>query len=506
MAATEVMNRRRYAEASLLFGEAARGHDNPTPLRQLADSIRRLRPFDDRPVDPKDPVAIARRMLSVAIGGLSGPQDLRPRLARYLAPELLDGTEMEEMRAEFWRGVTDAGGDSDMSPVVMADMLAGVAGRAEGDPKTGFRVELQQDGRSSAMLIAARPEGLRAVAFGPSAAAAYEALRFGRAGDLQAARRWMGWLDAMRGRPKVATVDIAAALKAVAGAKVDGVLRGVPIDDLAQLEHDVALAMEGPLPSGPPPLDRTATLERCVASERQPARRRQCAFALVWVLRAAKRAPDALALLDRLGADAFGASAHEDLRHQVLIDIGRFAEVRALLAKQPPGPALRERSVAGRLTRGGDLRAAEAIYRRLAGADAPLASDLNHLAWARLHAGDAGDETLDWARRAVERSQRRSAASLHTLATVLAERGEVAEARDVLKESILRRGNREPNGHDHYVLGRIAEACGAHEAAVESYRRVTPPEVPDAVATSVLAERRLKALASTLAGRAAPDR
>ena len=91
-----------------------------------------------------------------------------------------------------------------------------------------------------------------------------------------------------------------------------------------------------------------------------------------------------------------------------------------------------------------------------------------------------------------------SAANLHTLATILAEKDRAPEALKVLMQSIEMAGVEEPRSHDWYVFGRIAESLGEHQAAEELYQRVIetedPEDGPEAFATSLLAKRRIAGL------------
>jgi tetratricopeptide (TPR) repeat protein len=495
MAATEVMNRRRYADASALFGEAARGSDSDVAMRTLADSLRRARPFEERPIDRKDPVAVARRVLQIILmGGAHG--EMAARLAPYATKEVIAALEGDGFHRGFTRGLAQKGmAAGDLLPVVVADLMSEVPGRADGDARVGYLVVLGPAEAPAVMklLLAARPEGPRVLALYPSAAAALEARRLGRAGDLEGARHWLGWLTLMRGG-----FPAPPGLEGSARVKMHPVLYGGNIESLPELEHQVALELTLDTGKAGDDPETDALLERCAAGAVVEERRHRCASTLIRRAWSRRRPADGLALLEKLGAKAFGPG-YEAFRRDLLIDVGRYAEVRASLLKPETARTPDDqRTAASRLLRGGDLAAAEAIYRRLVAGDAPDDSDFNQLAWLRLLAGDAGDATLDWARRAVELSRRKNPASLHTLATALAEREAVAEARDVIRESMEARPDGEPSAADHYVLGRLAEACGVRDAALDSYGRVGGRN-GDASSTAVLAARRMKALGAPAA-------
>jgi tetratricopeptide (TPR) repeat protein len=129
--------------------------------------------------------------------------------------------------------------------------------------------------------------------------------------------------------------------------------------------------------------------------------------------------------------------------------------------------------------------------------------DYNNLAWLDIIEERVTEESLQAVQQAVTMSNYAETSALHTLATVYAEMGQVAEARDVLLALIENRSSNELESPDWYVLGRIAEQYGAFEEALAAYREVEPPEDgrPDLTSTHVVAARRIAALASSRSGR-----
>ena len=132
-------------------------------------------------------------------------------------------------------------------------------------------------------------------------------------------------------------------------------------------------------------------------------------------------------------------------------------------------------------------------------ASASQSTDFNNYAWYLLFTEQPDlDRALEMAQRSAQMDNYKSAAGLHTLATILAEKDRASEALKVLMQSIEMAGVEEPRIHDWYVFGRIAESLGEAAAAVELYRRVIdsdePEGGPEAFATARLAERRIKGL------------
>ena len=185
------------------------------------------------------------------------------------------------------------------------------------------------------------------------------------------------------------------------------------------------------------------------------------------------------------------------LPHTSLVALGRLDEAAALREKlaqsEPPieeDLQLRMRSV--ELSASGDLAALlevdEQLHRQL-GED----SWLNEMAWNRLLLGTVDERTLELARQG---SRDQASSTLHTLASVLAELERPQEARGTLLRSMEVRGRADPEPHDWYVIGRIAEHYGATVAARRAYLRAesTPSVFAPRSSAWELARRRLEGL------------
>jgi Flp pilus assembly protein TadD len=110
------------------------------------------------------------------------------------------------------------------------------------------------------------------------------------------------------------------------------------------------------------------------------------------------------------------------------------------------------------------------------------------------------EKTLELIRTATQGNSK-SSASLHTLATILAELGRTMEAKDALTQEFELRGAEELGVNEWYVLGRIAEQLGVPEAAKACYDRSvalgSAKEAADEDTCTALALRRLKGLKKT---------
>jgi len=181
----------------------------------------------------------------------------------------------------------------------------------------------------------------------------------------------------------------------------------------------------------------------------------------------------------------------------------RNAEARALLearAAREPSDHQLESALADELFELGDFPRGEKALDHLAQAGALPAMVNNMRAWLRLLRGQLDAETLAAAQRAVESSQRREAAILHTLAAVQAELDRPEDAYHTLLEEMDRRGDEgNISGPEWFVIGRIAECYQALDAAREAYAKVERPKQRSPLDTWNLADRRLHALAAARA-------
>jgi tetratricopeptide (TPR) repeat protein len=203
-----------------------------------------------------------------------------------------------------------------------------------------------------------------------------------------------------------------------------------------------------------------------------------------------------LALVEELSAQASSSPALFARRLDALIGLRRWAELRRVAEERlrgAPGQPAAVRALISALRHEGDFAGVERLCGPLLDSGRAQAGDFNNCAWAALFVDGTRDVALARARRAVELSGRKSAASLHTQAVLHAEMGQYAEAREIILEAIAARESlEEPQPDDWYVFGRIAEGYGLPQAARAAYARVRSSPDPDA--TWVLAQKRIKAL------------
>ena len=150
-----------------------------------------------------------------------------------------------------------------------------------------------------------------------------------------------------------------------------------------------------------------------------------------------------------------------------------------------------------------DLAGYQRYYKAATESSKAGPSDFNNLAWITVFTGDPDGQGLRNAQRAVDLSQHEDPSSLHTLATIYAEAGKTAEARQTILQAFELDESGPASGAMWSVVGRISEQYGETRAAEDFYARVQPPEPPESPNYSAfsLAQKHLASLRS-----AGPDR
>ena len=221
-------------------------------------------------------------------------------------------------------------------------------------------------------------------------------------------------------------------------------------------------------------------------------------LALTTALLKQKRYEDAVAGAKRLLNAAPDSETAFQLLARALLKLRKWSEMEALAEerlRRKPDDVAALRLLAGNAMSRGNGAAAQKYGRRLVEIGKAEAGDLNNLAWAALVEGKITDKAVQNALRVVTPPNQRGPVRLHTLAALYAESGKASEARDVLLQSLKLRGIDEPEPHDWYVLGRLAEHYGARGAAITAYRKSKPEEDADLPDNSYqFALRRLRVL------------
>lgn len=478
---------RRYDDAARMLTEAAGHAPKPADLLTLADTIRRMRHYEDIPLPPADPASVAKKLfIAVLLGDTSSDAVLRPFLVERIP---LDD---DESGAESLRGFRAAMGKQldDVPGAVLLDAILPVMTvAAEGSDKLGYRLRLGgYPGSSEMVLYVTREKRELKIAASDDMYAQVGAEAFARAeaGDLVGARQWLDWAretllpsggdDPLGGSPfprmwTKGSQDGSARIRLAAAALACG------IPSLAAVVEPVLRDTAAIRESGVSAEDLEIVSAFCELSQKK------------WDALAARTAKLLKTHPTSDRAFLFQSAA--------LTRLARYDEAEKLandrITRLPDDPIALQSLTMVRLARE-DYAGVEKAGLALIAKGKATPVDYNNLAWNGLFT-KVTDKSIEWAQKGAGSSEKRNASGLHTLAALHADLGHSVQAREALLESIDVRGREEPEPHDWYVFGRIAENYGEVETAREDYTRVTPSK--DGIrggSTYWLAQKRLASL------------
>jgi tetratricopeptide (TPR) repeat protein len=227
--------------------------------------------------------------------------------------------------------------------------------------------------------------------------------------------------------------------------------------------------------------------------------RPECEAALVAAYTHIRKFREALAVAERLARKHPSSERAFGIYADALMRLRAIAQFRLLVSqwlRTHPDHKVATDMFGHALLMSGDGQGYERELRHLIDAGKADSAIYNQIAWLALFLRTVDDDDVALARKAVELSERRSRPELNTLAAVLADRGKVAEARDVLVESWRWMGVDGPQVSDFYVLGRIAEQVGRRAEAIDFYRKepALPPGASPELSAYLLAQKRLAVL------------
>ena len=452
-----LMEMRHYAGAALLLDElAAAGVYGP----ERAVLMRRFRHYDQRRFATDDPIGVTQKAFVDSIFGRDH------RTLRYLG-----------------------GWEAQMPPEVVADMAVYMPTfEKTGSDAVGWRVRtsIPFDGAPDVSFYVVREgRALRLVAtsgepwqLGLRARAALDQ------GDTANAWQWLDWAgedrdededdDPLSGRPF-------ARIWPPEDRKVER--------DLVELAT-AALLAEGKATAA----QAIPTLLKCAHGDRI-----DCDLALGVAYRVTGQPRERFAVGERLAGRYPDSLVAFRMRTSALAELGSAAQLR-LLASQRLRAHPNDRDARAQfgyaMMVAGDFAGYERELLRQLEDGHGNSNQYNQIAWLSLFLRTANADDVAHARKAVELSHRRNRPLLNTLAAVLADTGKVAEARDVLVESLRVAGRDEPLAADFYVLGRIAEQVGLRAEAIAFYQKepAPPAGIAPGMSAHVLAQRRLAAL------------
>ncbi len=456
---------RKYDEAATLLSAGADGAANAPAIRGRVAVLARTRPFDARKLDPAHPATPVWRLLQIA----AAPGATDAEFFDLFTPALRANMGKESGVKDFRKGLgfnTQKRDGTGVAPVVTVDVLRVLSQVVvTGDAASGFKVALKTPGANDdnalswfvaqdqgRLLLAATDtipstlgiEARRRLERGDEAGAramldhALEQVRPGTQDDPLSGHPFrLFWEKGRQGAP--AEIRLAAAA-------------------LEGMDKDCAGAM--PILREDPPSER-----RDLVLMNAHLARSEWAAALPLAERLLKAHPASKVATRALGGSLNGTRQWTRL----------LAAANDALAGTPDDDEFTnwKAKALGML---GRHQEREDVLKALVDSGKATSADFNNLAWGTLVRDRVTDQSVEWARRSVLLKAEKNDAAQNTLAALLAERGETAEALDIFQKEMSNLEEDEPRSQDWYLLGRIAEQMGETAAAIDSYRRVTPPK------------------------------
>ncbi len=477
-----------YPLASALAAAAAR---ISARLQDEADRLSRLRRAAERKPDPRPAVQTIQRLQQACVS---------PAPFKQLAPALIDPRSAEwrerdsapERYQRICRAVLTAGSWPPAVWTVDLELTAEL--EVTGDAQVGYRVRPRSGAMPvSTFFLTADGRQPRFLGAGPQASSA-EALRLASAGQTRAAGVWLGW-----------THELLDAIRAVGSpspsAQAFALFAAGPPTDAALVRSTAAVIAAHQAPSAERAIPE---LKRALAGARESARRRLLAGALLRAQLKAGQSAEADQTGDLLGTLDDRDDVVRSLRAMAAVAAGKCPKAMTLAAGHSGGDVdlQTHRRMATIASACGAYPEAAEAARKAVAAESAAPSDQNTLAWNLCFSGRGGDEALAAARRAVQRTSRRSSSMLQTLALAAAQAGAIKESRAALFDALDRAPPGLPPVSESsawLVVGATAEALDLPEEAVKAYQRVEKEGPPELLQTTswALAQRRLAALGRT---------
>jgi len=473
-----VAMQRQYPMAADLIESVAAGAPNAAALRQQISTLRKSRRVEEKDLDPNDPNTLLLRLFFAVRGELGFREAMRPHFLTEAFNVFDDGEDETSYDDVVDDGFSDFYGDVIASAVEI---------QRDGDEKIGFRLRGRGAGQPSEMVVFAVKENgawkIGGAGFAP-AMLALRALRLAQAGDSDGARQWLDWArDLVEGGSGDDPVQ--------SNAFANLWTRGRDADAQKILTAAAAL-----LPESKQSAELALPVLHAARANASDDVKWRIDQALAECYRLTKNWVANLAAADRLAARFPDSAAAFEMGMAALDELDRTTEMRdraTLRLQRIANDTAALRALARLATRAGQHDAAQKYREQvIASAAEPTANDYNEQAWSALFAGTSLDEAVEHARRAIA-IEPGHYPSLNTLAVLFAEQNSSTEAREMLLRSLIASKN-EPEDADWYVVGRIAENYGLREPAIEAYRKLTPPDDPEASCWQ-LAQKRLAELA-----------
>ena len=485
---------RHYGLAVGLFERALEGEQRNREIAQYLRMVAGLRRSEELELDLDGPSGPVIRLF-LAMGSGS-PDSFVAQLADHVDPLALEGyreegqSDLGAVRRLLADSIVQLENDPLLSRVGADAMLSDFQTRVDDDGAGGYRVRYQlrwgSEGPRENTVFVVEREGIFRVLCEPTEPGlmGLRALELLDAGAVEAARTWIEWLPVV---PDARPDEILLRSPLARGLEIADLQRP---DDLRRIAA-ASLAFPGELKQ------TRSILEGQLMTCEDPAWRSVLLHAAAIGYSDRLEADELAQLYGELHALHPESAMIRDTLGQALAARGDTEGVRRLAEDEDWGTAAeRTRVRASLLAALGDIDATvDALIELVESGDAEL-EDYNALAWYELYRGRADEEILDHALEALVGGVAGRGASLHTLACVYAERGQLTEAFEAWREGQQVEQLREPNDSWRYVIARIAEQVGETGFARRIYEDLEN-ELPHAAyhaSVRAFADQRLEAL------------
>lgn len=487
-----LVSSRYYLEAAAILSESADGDSNAPAIRSRVAVLAKTRRFEDVELDPNSPTSVIWRLMKSATDGSTKSKDL----LKFLTPNLVAGVDNEEglkqLRKALGYTPVNRDGTGASLAVGMDVILALSQVVVEGNEAAGYRVRIQMpwnaESKNDSWYVVREKGQLLLAAMDESP------FSFG----IEAFRR----LD--RGDAAGAKVMLDRAREVVWSGGGDEPLSGHPlcrfwVKGQEATAQEIRVAAASLLAPEKESRDAVQILQEGRISAKDDAARGRFDLALLQAHMARSEWAALEAVSERL-VKANPSSKMAALARIVALAgskkwpyMLKFADERLI---REPFDAEFLGGKASALGHLGRLEEQEQLLKAAIGSGKATSMDFNNLAWGDLVRGKVTDQSIDWARRSVLLKPEKNGAAQHTLASLLAERGETTEALELFFKEVNSLEDEELRSQDWYLIGRIAEQFGEKDAAIDSYRRVSRPKETESEEESchALAAKRLKVL------------
>lgn len=491
-ASAVLVRARRYAEATAMLTEAARGESDENQARNIT-ILSKTKRYTDVKLDPSNPDSVIIRLYGKMLSGDLRLDEFKSMLYRpsETSAELVDEKQFKKMMSMVKAQLTSSG----TTLINIADtVVSNMHCTAEGDDSSGYKVTVESPGAAAQEVFVVRDKGeYKIAAFSSETTGsntedlAWLVLRDLKQNNLSGARVW---LDRARERIHASSGD-----DPLSGALFPHFwTKGQEAD--ARVMHTAALVL---LPSNQagPYLD---DLKEARDAEKNEMDRTRLTLVMAYAYSALERWADLLTSSEELikaeptSVHAFNliVIAYRELKR--FDDWQELAEQR--MQKYPDEIAYVRSAAQVALYRGETTKSRE-ITKTIIDKGKSNEQDLNLYAWYALFLpGPIAPETLDMAHRASDLSKNSNFSILHTLACVYAQAGKTSQAREYLLKAMNTAQMEEPDSAIWLGFALIAEQYGILDAAGTMYRRVEKAKFETPGSNYFLAQRHLAQLAN----------